>query len=107
MARKQKPKFEVTCVLGKHISVTVSYWRKIIKLKHPAMAGKEAQVQKTLTDADEVRQSKTDRTVRLYYRAYGTAHLCLVTKHLNGEGFIITAYFTDRIKEGTTIWTKS
>ena len=64
-------------------------------------------MQEALTDADEVRQSKTDRTVRLYYRAYGTAHLCVVTKHLNGEGFIITADFTDRIKEGTTIWTKS
>lgn len=107
MARKRNPKFEVTCVLGKRISVTVSYCRKIIKFKHPAMAGKEGQVQETLTDADELRQSKTGRTVRLYYRAYGTAHLCVVTKHLNDEGFIITAYFTERIKEGTTIWTKS
>ncbi len=107
MARKQKPKFEVTCVLGKRISVTASYWRKIIRFKHPALAGKEAQVQQTLTDADEVRESKADSTVKLYYRFYGTAHLCVVSKHLNNEGFVITAYFTDRIKEGVTIWTKS
>jgi hypothetical protein len=107
MARKRKPKFEVTCVLGKHIVVTASYWRRIVKFKHPALTGKEAHVQETLTDADEVRESKTDSAVKLYYRAYGTAHLCVVTKHVNGEGFVITAYFTDRIKEGVTIWTKS
>ena len=107
MAQKQKPKFEVTCVLDKRISVTASYWRKIIRFKHPAIAGKEAQVQETLMNPDEVRESKTDPTVKLYYRLYSTAYLCVVTKHLNGEGFVITAYFTDRIKEGITIWTKS
>lgn len=99
--------FEVTCVLGKQISVTPAYWRKIIRFKHPAMAGKEAEVQQTLTDADEVRESKSDATVRLYYRAAGDNHLCVVVKHLNGDGFIITTYFTERIKEGTTLWTKS
>ena len=62
-----KRQFEVTCVLGKQISVTEAYWLKIIRFKHPALAGKEAQVQETLTDADEVRESKSDPTVWLYY----------------------------------------
>ena len=62
------PKFEVTCVLGKRISVTTNYWRKIIRFKHLAMAGKEAQVQEALADADEVRESKSDPEVKLYYR---------------------------------------
>lgn len=26
--------------------------------------------------------------------------MCVVAKHLNGDGFIITAYITDKIKEG-------
>ena len=45
--------------------------------------------------------------VQLYYRRYGNLHLCVVAKHLNGNGFIITTYFTDRIKEGVVVWTKS
>jgi hypothetical protein len=32
------------------------------------MAGKDALVQQTLTDADEVRESKSDSLIKLYYR---------------------------------------
>lgn len=80
---------------------------QIICFKHPALKGKEVMVKETLQDADEVRESKSDPAVKLYYRAYDPAHLCIVVKHQNGDGFLITGYFTDRIKEGTTIWTKS
>jgi hypothetical protein len=71
------------------------------------MAGKDAAVQQTLTNADEVRESRSDPQVKMYYRQYGNLHLCVVVKHLNGSGFIVTTYFTDRIKEGITLWTKS
>ena len=100
-------RFIVVCVLGKCITVTEDYWQKIITIKHPSMAGHDAQVQETLTDPDEVRESKSDPLVHLYYRRYGNLHLCVVAKHLNGNGFIITTYFTDRIKEGVVVWTKS
>ena len=95
--------FEVVCVLGKRIAVSESRWEKIVRYKHPAMRGRESEVQQTLADADEVRESKSDATVRLYYRKSGLAHLCVVVKHLNGDGFVITTYFTERIKEGTTL----
>lgn len=100
-------RFVVVCVLGKRITVTEDYWQKIIQIKHPSMAGKDAQVRQTLTDSDEVRESRSDPQVKLYYRGYGSLHLCVVVKHLNGTGFIVTTYFTDRIKEGITVWTKS
>ncbi len=100
-------RFAVVCVLGKRVSVTENYWHKIITIKHPSMAGRDAEVQQTLTDADEVRESRSDPLVRLYYRRYGSLHLCVVVKHLNGSGFIVTTYFTDRIKEGIGLWTKS
>jgi hypothetical protein len=32
--------------------------------------------------------------------------LCVVTKRLNGEDFLITTYPTDAIKEGERIWSK-
>ncbi len=102
-----KIRFTVVCVLGKRVSVTEDYWQKIVTIKHPSMAGKDAEVQQTLTDSDEVRESRSDPVVRLYYRQYGSLHLCVVVKHLNGSGFIVTTYFTDRIKEGIALWTKS
>ncbi len=100
-------RFFVIYVLGKRVSVTADYWQKIITIKHPSMAGKDVEVQQTLMDADEVRESRSDPLVRLYYRRYGSLHLCVVVKHLNGSGFIVTTYFTDRIKEGVALWIKS
>lgn len=100
-------RFTVVCIPGKHITVTEECWQKIITIKHPSVAGRDAQVQETLTDLDEVRESKSDPQIKLYYRNYANLHLCIVIKHLNGHGFIITTYFTDRIKEGAVIWTKS
>jgi len=51
---------------------------------------------------------KIKRTVPsfIYYKRFGTYYLCVVAKHLNNEGFIITCYFTKKIKEGEEIWKK-
>jgi len=71
------------------------------------MRGREADVQATLTDPDEVRLSKSDAQVYLFYRADGEKRwVCAVSKRLNGEGFLITAYRTGAIKEGMVIWHK-
>ena len=99
-------RFEIVCILGKRITVTEDYWQKIIQVKHPSMAGKDAQVQEALVNPDEIRESKSDPFVRLYYLRHESLHLCVVVKHLNGNGFIVTTYLTDRIKEGEMIWTK-
>ena len=61
-----KIRFIVVCVLGKRITVTENYWQKIITIKHPSMAGLDAQVQETLTDPDEVRESRSNAQVKLY-----------------------------------------
>lgn len=97
-------KFEVTSVLGKTIRLTNEYWDFIVKVKHPSLRGKEKIVELTLKDSDEVRQSASDSTVFLYYLAYNEYWICVVCRHENGEGFVITAYLTDRIKEGARVW---
>lgn len=102
-----KLRFSVTCVLGKRITVTEEYRQKIVTVEHPSMAGKDLEVRQALTGADEVRESRSDPQVRMYYRVSGSAHLCVVVKHLNGTGFVVTTYFTEKIKEGYTLWTKS
>lgn len=98
------PYFEVLTPLGKHIRTTLPHWQKIITLKHPIMAGQEQQVRSTLANPSEIRQSQSDPAVYLYYKPDPPYLTCVVARHLNGEGFIITAYRTDKIKAGTTLW---
>ena len=71
------------------------------------MKGRESDVRSALENPDEVRQSKTDGSVFLFYKSEGLKRwVCAVTKRSDGEGFLITAYPTDAIKEGTKIWPK-
>lgn len=97
------PKFEVVSSLGKRIRVSAEYWEKIVGNKHPAMAGQEELVQRTLTNAEHVRRSRKDESVFLHYRRAGEHFCCVVVKHLNGEGFVVTAYMADRIKIGDAV----
>jgi hypothetical protein len=61
----------------------------------------------SLGDPDEVRRSRKDATVLLFYRGGPLRWTCAVTKVEGGEGFLVTAYPTDAIKIGETIWTRS
>lgn len=98
--------FSVRSKLGKIIQVSNEYWKFIISFKHPVMNGKEKLVKNALIGPDEIRQSKKDKAVFLYYKKHDSYWVCTVCKHLNGDGFVITAYLTDRIKEGNRIWIK-
>ena len=97
--------FEVMTPLGFHVRVTHAYWKLIIDIKHPVMAGREDEVRKVLEDPDEIRQSKSDANVYLFYRAEREKRwLCAVSKQTGGDGFLITTYPTDAIKEGVQVW---
>src|SRR5487761_605824 len=82
--------------LGRTIRVTQAYWDYIIGVKHGEVAGLETEVAQALRSPSEVRKSKKDPLVHLYYRRFGNKFICVVTKHLNGEGFIITVYLSRR-----------
>jgi hypothetical protein len=99
--------FEVDTPLGFYVRTRISYWELITTVKHPIMRGREVDIQATLREPDEIRLSKSDSQVYLFYRADGEKRwVCAVTKRLNGEGFLITAYRTGAIKEGEVIWHK-
>jgi hypothetical protein len=99
--------FEVSTPLGFSVRVTNAYWQRIVSIKHPTMAGQETTVQETLRQPEEVRVSRSDATVYLFYRTERPGRwVCAVAKRLNGEGFLITAYPTDARKEGTQVWPK-
>src|SRR5687767_3634453 len=93
--------FEVATPLGFSVRVSLAHWETITKIKHPVMAGREELVQQVLTSPDEVRLSRIDESVYLFYKLEREKRwVCAVAKRLNGEGFLITAYPTDAIKEG-------
>jgi hypothetical protein len=96
--------FEVTTPLGRHVRVTGASWDVIVTLKHPIMRGKEDFVQQALQTPIEIRQSRSDPSVCLHYGVEPPYLICVVVRYLNGDGFIITAYRTSKIKEGTVVW---
>jgi hypothetical protein len=54
-------------------------------------------------------QSFSDPQARLYYRfctgtRVGDKFLCVVVKIVPGDAFVLTAYLTDRIKQGVQSW---
>ena len=106
LPRKEEIKFVVNGQLDKSIRTTKDYWDKIVENKHPTIKGKESEVKKAIKAPEQIRKSKSDPNVYLYYRALGKHVLCVVAKHLNDEGFIVTSYITDIIKEGEKIWEK-
>jgi hypothetical protein len=99
--------FEAETPLGFNVRTTATYWKLITTLKHPVMRDKLDDVQKTLTTPDEVRISKSDPQVYLFYREAGEKRwVCAVTKRLDTIGFLITAYKTSAIKGGEIVWQK-
>ncbi len=97
--------FEVSTPLGWSVRTTRSHWDLITTFKHPVMTGQEEKVQGVLRSPDEIRISRGDPSVHLFYKLERPGRwLCAVAKRLNGEGFLITAYPTDAIKEGDRVW---
>ena len=97
--------FNVMTPLGFRVRVTRSYWELIVTVKHPAMAGHEKEIRQVLENPEEIRQSKNDPAIYLFYKTQRVGRwVCAVTKRLDEEGFLVTAYPTDSIKEGVKIW---
>ena len=107
MSEEKEILFEVMTPLGFQVRVTKAYWELIVTIKHPVMAGREEDVKKALAQPDEIRQSKSDEMVFLFYKEEREKRwICAVSKQTGSEGFLITTYPTDAIKEGVQVWHK-
>ena len=85
--------------------------QKHIEIDHPEMFGQVNKIDETLSNPDTIVRSRTDPDIELFYRHYEVTpvtdkYLCVVVKILVGDRFIVTAYFTDTIKRGETLWRK-
>jgi len=98
--------FEVATPLGFSFRLRVDYW-SLLEAKHPKLRSRAQDIAQVLAHPDQVCQSRQDRAVFLYYRTDQHRLLCAVVKRIDGEGFLITAYPCDKIKEEDKIWPTS
>ena len=97
--------FDVATPLGFSVHTTPAYWELIVNTKHPAMDGRLGDVSETLRTPNEIRRSRRDPNVYLFYRGMARRRLVsVVARKLNGDGFLITAYPIETMREGETIW---
>jgi hypothetical protein len=103
--RDQAELFAIETPLGFTVRVSVGYWATIVA-KHPDLADRTADVQSALREPEEVRRSRRDAAVLLFYRSdvVRGRWVVAVTKREEREAFLITAYRTDAIKEGERLW---
>lgn len=99
--------FVVMTPLGFSVRTTHGYWTLISTIKHPVMRGCVEDVRTTLANPDEVRASRSDPSVLLFYRTDGDRRwVCAVAKQAGDLSFLVTAYRTRAIKEGAILWRK-
>jgi hypothetical protein len=100
------------------VQVIIDYQKRKIRLtderlahilERPEMTDMKTAIEETLQKPQSVRQSRSDENAFLHYRFYyrtivGDKWLCVVAKYLEDDAFVVTAYFTDKLKEGNEIW---
>ena len=82
---------------------------KHVKESHPELEGQLKNIDHTLKDPEKVVRSRSDSMVALFYKWFnktpvGNKYLCVVVKDSDEYPFIITAYFTDTIKQGEILY---
>lgn len=76
--------------------------------RRPEMVNQVEAISETLAEPDDLRVSDQDDSVRLFYRHYPESpvtekYLLVVAKVNIPDPFVITAFFTDRIKSGRSV----
>jgi len=97
----------LTDCLGREVRLTAERWAHI--LEHPEMADQRARLEETLAAPDIVIATVKDGTVHTYHRLYETTpvtrkFLVVAVKIEAQDAFVLTAYFTSRLKKGSIVW---
>lgn len=69
----------------------------------------ESEIEAVLSKPKLVRPSRSDSDVQLFYNFYSEAMvggkwLCVVVKYAVADGFVVTAYLTNKPKAGEDLW---
>ena len=92
---------EIIDKAGKKIYLTNERYKHI--LKHPHMHNILEEIRETLETPLRVDDYTFEEGVKFYYRYYKekklkAKFLRVIVKYLNGEGFIVTAHFVEKIR---------
>ncbi len=93
--------FEIKDKTRRIIYLTDERYKRI--KKHPEMQNSIRVIEQTIKNPDKIAEYSLDPNIRYYYschknRRSKAKYLRIIVKYLNGEGFIITAYFVVDIK---------
>ena len=78
-------------------------------IQHPELASMESEIERVLQRPVLVRRSRSDPNASLFYLFYpqtavGGKWLCVVVKYEEADAFVVTAYLTNRPKDGEELW---
>ena len=92
--------FEIQDKSGRKIHLSNERWKHIVT-EHPKLSDKIEDIKDTLIHPLTIRNSKYDERVRFYYKFYKklSKYLLVSVKYLNGEGFVITAFYTNKLEK--------
>ena len=94
--------FEINSKLEKKIRLTEVQWAHI-RIKHSELDNQLSKMIETLKEPDLVCYSSDEENYQ-YYKYFAKTpvnekYLLVIVKHLNKEGFVITAFFVGKIKK--------
>lgn len=80
-------------------------------LKRPEMIDQDNKIKETLSAPELLKRSVSEEKVVIYYKYYIKTpvthkYLAVIVMISEKQNFIISAYFTDRIKKGEIVWKK-
>mgnify|MGYP001582111572 CR=1 FL=1 len=87
--------FEIKDKSGRKIHLSNERWKHIVT-EHSKLANKIENIKDTISSPLIIGKSKYDENVRYYQKYYKklSKYLLVSVKYLNGEGFVITAFYT-------------
>ena len=92
--------FEVIDKSGRRIYITKERLKHI--KRHPKISSRIEDIKSILKNPHTITGHEVDENARYYYGYFKNndpeeRYLLILVKYLNGEGFIITAFFTNKI----------
>lgn len=92
--------FEILDKTERKIHLSKERWRHL-KTKHPEVYDFEL-IRETIENPDNLKQDYFDHKVHYFYKYFKTRpknkYFQVVVKYLNGNGFVLTAYFEKKLK---------
>ena len=81
-------------------------------LNRPELLNQEDKIKEALISPELIKKSVSDDKVVIYYKHYQktpvtSKYMAVIVNITAMENFIISAYFTDRIKKGDLLWKKN